>query len=174
MRKVSLKLALALCALSLIAGCDQPPRKAAYTAMTPEDRARLKEPDTVLGEPLFTTNKRKKAAKESGALGVNAYLWRASLDTLSFMPLATLEPFSGAIMTEWYTPPGVENERMKVTVIILDRELRPDGLRVSVFHQVHDPKKGWMDVTVTQDVPDHLERTILTRARSLKYESNIK
>ena len=68
-------------------------------------------------------------------LGVNSYLWHASLDTLSFMPLASADPFGGVIITDWYSAQNAPDERLKVTVYILDRHLRADGLKVAVFRQ---------------------------------------
>ena len=75
--------------------------------------------------------------EEGAALGVNAYLWRAALDTLAFMPLASADPFGGVIITDWYQPPAADGERFKATAYILGRQLRADGLRVSIFRQVH-------------------------------------
>ncbi|MCG8360632.1 MAG: DUF3576 domain-containing protein, partial [Kiloniellales bacterium] len=75
---------------------------------------------------------------EGGAgagIGVNSYLWRASLDTISFMPLASADPFGGVIITDWYSPPEAANERFKVNVYILGRDLRADGIRAAVFRQ---------------------------------------
>src|SRR5580698_1064759 len=68
-------------------------------------------------------------------LGVNSYLWHASLDTLGFMPLASADPYGGVIITDWYSAPATPDERMKLTIYILDRRLRADGLRVAVFRQ---------------------------------------
>ena len=72
---------------------------------------------------------------------MNAYLWRASLDTINFIPLVSADPFGGVIITDWYTPAETPNERMKVQITILDRELRADGVRVSVFKQT-DRRQG--------------------------------
>ncbi len=71
--------------------------------------------------------------EENGALGVNAYLWRASLDTLSFLPLASADPYGGVIITDWYANPAKADERMKATVYILDTRLRADGISAAVF-----------------------------------------
>lgn len=112
---------------------------------------------------------RKKEGEDTGASGiaVNSFLWRASLDTVSFMPLASADPFGGVILTDWYTPPETENERFKINVFILSRELRSDGVRVRAFKQV---KQGgtWVDSDVTDDTARQLEDTILTRARQLR------
>ena len=68
-------------------------------------------------------------------IGVNSYLWHASLDTVSFLPLASADPFGGVIITDWYSPPATPNERFKVNVFILNRELRADGVKATVFRQ---------------------------------------
>ncbi len=110
-------------------------------------------------------------AIESGSgnltLGVNSYLWHASLDTLAFMPLASADPFGGVIITDWYSAPDDTNERMKVTVYILDRRLRADGLKIAVFRQTHTGA-AWSDATVNPDTAIRLEDAILTRARELR------
>ena len=86
-------------------------------------------------------------------LGVNSYLWHATLDTLSFIPLASADPFGGVIITEWYSAPEAPNERMKVTVYILDRALRADGLKVAVFRQTKDATGVWADAPVASTGP---------------------
>ena len=99
-------------------------------------------------------------------LGVNAYLWRASLDTLNFMPLGSADPVGGIIITDWYSAPENPNERMKVTVYILDKRLRADALKVAVFRQARTTE-GWVDAAVNAETPVRLENAILTRAREL-------
>ncbi len=103
-------------------------------------------------------------------LGVNSYLWHASLDTLAFMPLASADPFGGVIITDWYSAPDDANERMKVTVYILDRRLRADGIKIAVFRQTRSAN-GWADAAVNPDTSVRLEDAILTRARELRLAS---
>ena len=103
-------------------------------------------------------------------LGVNSYLWHATLDTLSFIPLASADPFGGVVITDWYSAPEAPNERMKVTVYILDRNLRADGLKVAVFRQTKSAE-GWVDAQVADDTSIKLEDAILTRARELRLAS---
>jgi hypothetical protein len=103
-----------------------------------------------------------------GGIGVNSFLWRASLDTVSFMPLASADPFGGVIITDWYAPPETLRERFKVTIYILDRDLRADGIRAAVFKQAQDTLGNWADATVSQQTAIDLEDTILTRARQLR------
>ena len=130
---------------------------------------------------------REKLAKQSGKLfgdfnllggnddtntnsgiGVNGFLWRASLDTVSFLPLSSADPFGGVIITDWYAPPESPSERFKVTVYILGRELRSDGIRVSVFRQKRDQSREWLDANTGDDTSTSLENAILTRARELR------
>ena len=103
-----------------------------------------------------------------GGIGVNAYLWRATLDTLSFMPLSSADPFGGVVITDWYTPPASPDERFKATAYILERTLRADGVRVAVFRQVAADGAGWRDAEVGETLGTDLENTILTRARQLR------
>ncbi len=112
-------------------------------------------------------------ASSSGrmTLGVNTYLWHATLDTLSFMPLASADPFGGVIITDWYSAPEDAAERMKVTIYILDRRLRADGLRVAVFRQTQSADGTWADAQVNPDTSIKLEDAILTRARELRLAS---
>ncbi len=100
-------------------------------------------------------------------LGVNRYLWHATLDTLSFMPLSSADPFGGVVITDWYSAPENPNERMKLTIYILDRRLRADGIRVAAFRQTRSDG-GWVDAQVNTETPTKLEDAILTRARELR------
>ncbi|WP_140984281.1 DUF3576 domain-containing protein [Asticcacaulis tiandongensis] len=100
-------------------------------------------------------------------IGVNAYLWRASLDTISFMPLASADPWGGTIITEWYANPEKPDERFKATIYILDTRLRADALNVSLYKQVNNGGQ-WVDTAVTAQTQIDIENAILTRARQLR------
>jgi len=100
-------------------------------------------------------------------LGVNSYLWHAALDTLSFMPLQSADPFGGVIISDWYVAPSAPDERLKVTIYIMDRSLRADGLKVVVFRQTRSGA-GWTDAAASPDTAHRLEDSILTRARELR------
>lgn len=111
------------------------------------------------------------ASAAAVGVGVNSFLWRGSLDTISFMPLSSADPFGGVIITDWYSPPETPGERFKVNLYILGRQLRADGVRAAVFHQKRDPAGGWVDATVEAKTSTDLENAILTRARQLRINS---
>lgn len=100
-------------------------------------------------------------------IAVNSFLWRASLDTIAFMPLASADPFGGVIITDWYSPPESPEERFKVNVYILDRQLRADGIRAAVFRQ-RLAAGQWAEAPVDKATATELENAILTRARQLR------
>jgi hypothetical protein len=107
------------------------------------------------------------AASRVTSIGVNGYLWRASLETLSFMPFLQTDSNGGVILTDWYINPGATNERMKLTVTILDQDLRADALRVAASRQTLT-NGAWIDAPVQAATTQKLEEIILTRARDLR------
>ena len=123
-----------------------------------------------MGLPFVGNNEAGTSTASGGGIGVNSYLWRASLDTVSFMPLASADPFGGVIITDWYSPPETREERFKMTVYILDRQLRADGIKVSVFRQEMASGNQWQDTTIGTSTATQLEDAILTRARQLRSE----
>jgi hypothetical protein len=110
---------------------------------------------------------------ESVAIGVNAYLWRATLDTLAFMPLLSADPYGGVVITDWYTNPEKPDERFKATVYILDTRLRADGLNVNVNREVSNGAGGWIEAPTAAQTSIDIENAILTKARRLRL-SNLK
>ena len=107
------------------------------------------------------------APSRTTAIGVNSYLWRAAIDTLSFAPLVTADSNGGVIVTDWYANPNSPGERVKLTVSILDQDLRADALRVAASRQVNQNGQ-WVDAPVTAATVQKLEDIILTRARDIR------
>ena len=107
------------------------------------------------------------AASNVTTLAINSYLWRAAIDTVSFAPLLQANPNSGVIITDWYRNPKVPNERVKLTVAVLDPDLRSDAIRVSAAKQVYQ-NGTWFDAPVSAATVQKLEDIILTRARDLR------
>lgn len=130
--------------------------------------------DSVFGPGGLVIGGDAKATPEEGGgggggIGVNGFLWRASLDTISFMPVASADPFGGVIITDWYAMPEAPKERFKLTIYILGRSLRADAVKAAVFRQVQDAGGAWVDTSVAQDAPAKIEDAILTRARQLRF-----
>ena len=193
--KIRLKgLGLMVAAGLLAAGCeswkDEPipfPERTGSEIMTPTE-PEYEEGESMLGElkkginalnPFSDAEEEQTARASANAvlggggagIGVNSYLWRASLDTIAFMPLSSADPFGGVIITDWHSPEGARQERFKMNVFILVRSLRADGVRVSIFRQVQDRGGVWRDAGVPVQTASRIEDAILTRARQLRSES---
>ncbi len=163
----------ALMLLAGLAACSAADSDTAYPRSKPGGGgATYQESDSLFGPGGLNLFGGGDAAEQPGSggtgIGVNAFLWRASLDTLSFMPLASADPFGGVIITEWYTPDETTRERFKVNIFILGRELRADGVRASVFRQVRDETGAWTDAPSSEESNTEIEDAILTRARQLR------
>lgn len=129
--------------------------------------------DSVFGPGGLSFGGPKKSDEGNGGgggIGVNSFLWRASLDTVNFMPLSSADPFGGIILTDWYSPPGTPNERFKAQIYILDRRLRSDGVTARVFKEVRQGD-GWASAPVSPDTSNKLVDAILTRARQLRIDA---
>ena len=111
------------------------------------------------------------APESGGGIGVNAFLWRASLDVLSLWPITSADPFGGVIITDCYAPPEVPNEKFKFNIFILDRVLRADGVRVSIFKQTQDPSGEWHQTAIQPETLTQVENAILTRAQQFRSET---
>lgn len=157
--------------LLVFTGCEGVEREDTYN--TDKEKAGRYAYGSVASEKggfsLFGDRDEDKSARASG-IGVNAFLWRAALDALSFMPIASADPFGGTIITNWYAPPSAPHERVKLNVFILSRELRADGVRVSVFRQVKDAANQWVDAETGAATAGTIEDSILTRARQMRVQ----
>ncbi|MBV6634041.1 MAG: DUF3576 domain-containing protein [Alphaproteobacteria bacterium] len=160
-------LALAACSSDLSSSPDQE-----FPGQSPYNSPSFQGPEGSLlggegGISFFGGGNDAPAAGGGAGLGVNAFLWRASLDTVSFLPVTSADPFGGVIITDWYSPADAQNERFKLNIYILDRQLRADGLRVAVFREVRTPD-GWTSAEVADGTSGRMEDAILTRARQLR------
>ena len=159
----------------LLVGCSSSPTVEVPEGYETSQQGRIRnEYGTVFGnnETIFQRGTgryaRKDGAEGGGAgIGVNAYLWRAALETIAFLPLTQADPFGGVIITDWHSPPETPDERFKLNVYILDTVLRADGLKVVVFRQTGD-ETGWRDAAVDPQTATKIEDNILTRARELR------
>lgn len=119
------------------------------------------------GLTLFGGDNKGSRAEDS-PLAVNSFIWRATLDTVAFMPLASTDPFGGVIITDWHENAQKPGERFKLTAVILSRELRADAIKVSVFRQEKDDRGQWRDAAVSPSMNEDFENIILSRARELR------
>ena len=126
--------------------------------------------ETVFGGDLLTFgDEPKRGTLRGGAgIGVNAFLWRASLDVVSSWPISSADPFGGVIITDWYAPPETPRERFKFNIFILSRALRADGLRVSIFKQIINAKGEWQQAVLQSDTEASVENAILTKAQQFR------
>ena len=123
---------------------------------------------------IFLSNCSKKIDEEISdieksqvSMAVNAFLWRASLDTVSFIPLDIVDPIGGVITTQWYEDTNNSNERIKLTIYIKDRRLRADGVSVNIFREVMLTDR-WIKADTNPDTANLIEASILTKARELR------
>jgi len=158
--KKSLRVGLAMLAAASLAACASNRVPKTFEG---------KEPESF--NPFSVFEGGSQAGGDRPAISVNGYLWRAALDTLSFMPLASADPYGGVIITDWYINPEKPDERFKATVYILDSRLRADGLNVAIFRQVRDAKGTWTEAQVNAQTEVDVENAILTRARQVRLSS---
>jgi hypothetical protein len=137
--------------------------KGKYTRNAPADEDR----ETIFGKGGLTNIFSEKESSGGGGIGVNSFLWRSTLDTISFMPIASADPFGGVIITDWYAPPQTPAERFKLNIFITSKALRADGVKVTSFKQTKDNKGNWVDSAADEQVSQKIEETILTKAREL-------
>lgn len=161
---------LAFFALALtlgLAGCNNNIEKSAeLTGDTAKER-RLNEMDSIMGEGgLSLLGGRQQSG--GGSIGVNGYLWRASLDTITTMPISLVDPFGGVILTDWYALDEHPDIRYKINVFIRGRELRTANIKVSVFKQRRQTDGSWVTIPLPEGADRGIENIILTRARDLR------
>jgi hypothetical protein len=156
----------------LLAACDSLDVKNEPVPDTSRRGEALKQTGSILGPGGFNFggNSTPQGGDGSG-LGVNAFLWRASLDTVSVWPVQSADPYGGVIITDWYAPPQTPSERFKLNVYIIDRALRADGVRVAVFRQVRGGGGDWQDASVQPETASKLEDAILMRARQMRNQT---
>lgn len=163
----------------LVIGCSDVPVEPAPQPMggTARDEAQRERFGTITGQDgitLFSLGGRRAPEDGGGAgggIGVNAFIWQATLDTIDFIPLASADPFGGLIITDWYQSVDAPGERLKLHVQMRDSALRADAVRVSVFRQLRSEGGDWLDAPVEETTARSIEDTILTRARELRVAS---
>ncbi len=106
-------------------------------------------------------------------IGINSYLWQASLDTVSFMPIANANPFGGVIITDWYSLDGIDDEKFKVNIYVVSKSLKSDGVEVEIFRKMKNFKYEWVDAKVQSKTVLAIKKSILKKAHKYKIQDEI-
>ncbi len=114
--------------------------------------------------------KRKDLPPQTSAIGVNGYLWQATIDTLHFMPMRSMDAASGVIVSDWFIAPDNTKERVQVTVSFTSESLRSDGVRVHIVRQ-ENMDGSWVTMPVQARTELEIEEAILTQARQLRVDT---
>jgi hypothetical protein len=153
-----------------LSACGGTPHTSQASIDNPETQTLPPQQQNANAGTLFTFGKGAGSGNAGSAIQVNAYLWRATLDTLSFMPLVSADPFGGVIITDWYSPPATPNERFKANAYILSQQMSANAIQVSLFHQVKQNGQ-WQDAETDPATVNGLEDRILAHAADLKAEA---
>ena len=161
------------CGLSVVGTAPEPPPAAPTAAQSAAASSQPDELDTesniwhVLG-----LAKRPSQRAKGPQIGneVSPILWEAAHDTLNFVKIASEDPLTGVLLTEWYSPPAKPAERMRISVFILSRALRSDSVSVTVDRQERAPTGEWKSAPIARDAVGELESAILLRARHIRAE----
>src|SRR5512144_3443742 len=159
---------------TLLVGCGNVQPEGIYPNRGRGDSTPYQNRDSIFGEGGLSSgfgSGQRQEQDTGGGIGVNGFLWRASLDTIAFMPVNSADPFGGVIITDWHAMPEAPGERFKMNIYILGRSLRADGVKVAVFRQVRDSGGGWQDAAVPEAAATNIEDAILTRARQLRFDT---
>jgi hypothetical protein len=164
----SVSLLTAGCGLSILTTAPDP-QPAAQTAAS----SRPAELDTESNIWMVLGLAKRPSERDKGPrIGdeVSPILWEAAHDALSFVKIASEDPLTGAMQTDWYSPPGKPNERLRINVFILSRALRSDSVSVSVEREQRTPSGQWGTATIAKDAVAELETAVLLRARHIRAE----
>jgi hypothetical protein len=142
-----------------------------YHPQTSEERLEndMKSIVTKSDEPIVIFGGKKNSGENGGGSGMsNTYIWKSALESISFMPLASVDAHSGVILTDWYSSPETPNEKFKFNILVLGPELQISSLKVTAFRQVQSVSGQWRPASVSKDLARNMEDTILKRAISMK------
>jgi hypothetical protein len=167
-------LALAVVACNSVPEADAPAPDSSFDPFDQRQRDRFGTVTGNDGVSIFSLGqggRNQDGGGIGGGIGVNAFIWQATLETINFIPLTSADPFGGLIITDWFQSVDAPGERTKMHVLMLDSALRADAVRVTVFRQVRGEDGEWLDAPVEESTARSIEDYILTRARELRMES---
>ena len=158
MRFLLLLLSTTICA-------DTVGTKGKFAPKSKSQRAEEKIDGHFFNGPLFDSG---QSNSPQNCIGVNAYLWRGSLDALSFLPKDHMDPFAGVITTQWHALPEAPKDQLRIEISILSQQLRADALKIVIFKRTKDAQGNWKNLDVDVETVDKFEEAILTKARALR------
>lgn len=150
----------------LISGCSQN-HNLDYSYPKSKEQLEDERVGKLSGDGINIVGGKLKRSPGSNGIGVNSYLWRATLDVVYKLPLITVDPFGGTILTDWQQVPGIPNERYKLNIAIISSELRSDGLRVHAFTEQKQGSK-WVKIKTNPSFSQAIEEKILYKAREIR------
>lgn len=168
MKKLVLSFFIIASTIGFLASCSGK-GKVEHSYPKSKDELELERMGRLTGEDgiVLFGNKSRRSPGSNG-IGVNSYLWRATLDTVYTMPLVSADPFGGTIITDWQSLNSNPNERFKLNIVIIGSELRPDGVKVSAFKQIRKGS-GWEEAAISNGLAQEIEEKIISRAREIRY-----
>lgn len=101
---------------------------------------------------------------------VNPILWQAARDTLGFVESASEDPQTGEYVTKWYSPQDKKDERFKIYVFVLARELRSDSIAVNIIREQRSPDGKWVLASLNKSLDGALQLAILRKATELRHK----
>ena len=107
----------------------------------------------------------------SVGMPINAYIWKASLETISFMPLSSADPIGGTIITDWYSTTNNQKERCKLNIFISGKKLKTENLKVNSFCQEYKDQV-WVNKNIDKENNTKIENAILNKAKKLRLQSS--
>ena len=167
-------LSLVIC-LGLLSACGGLKSERNYKDYHPdvgEDRrnAKMKSIITQNDEPIVIYGDKKNSQNSNGSGMAGSYLWKAALESISFMPLVSSDSNGGAIITDWYADPSTPNEQFKFNIFILSSELQVTSIKVTAFKQVRQ-NGSWHSAHVSKDLAKNIEENILKKAIALRVKT---
>ena len=175
MRSLPIRTLLGIFVAATLAACGGAKVEHNYPVEVPGTDGRYAPSDQINRGGLFGDDGlfggSRRQEDQGGGIGVNALLWRASLETVSFMPIVSADPFGGVIISDWFSPAETPSERFKINIYILGRQLRADGVKATVFRQRRDAGGNWTDAPTEATTATQVENSILTRARQIRQQA---
>ena len=116
-------------------------------------------------------NSEENATSAPATMNVNIFLWRASLETIDFMPLNSADPIGGTIITDWYSTSDNQNERCKLNIFISGKRLNAENLKVRSFCQ-ENKNQTWVNKNINKENNIKIENAILNKAKKIRLQSS--